>query len=168
MQNLDNDNNICICLGPTFIEHFSFPWKIEGPDSILTIQIRYKFIWPATAEYQYKKTIWKVTPTPSKLFLSQPKRKNPAKLCGLLHIWGQWTRGNFERVRKTIANSFLVKPLELPSHLLPKNYYTMKKTTSKHDQKAEGCLCGVVEKQWIEKVWINLNSQYWLLVNNRK
>ena len=112
MQNLDNDNNICICLGPTFIEHFSFPWKIEGPDSILTIQIRYKFIWPATAEYQYKKTIWKVTPTPSKLFLSQPKRKKSAKLCGLLHIWGQWTKGNFERVRKTIANSFLVKPLE--------------------------------------------------------
>ena len=27
-------------------------------------------------------------------------------------IWVQWSRGNFERVRKTIANSFLVKPLE--------------------------------------------------------
>ena len=27
-------------------------------------------------------------------------------------IWVQWTKGNFERVRKTIANSFLVKPLE--------------------------------------------------------
>ena len=69
MQIFDNDNNICICLGPSFIEHFSFPWKIGGPDSILTIQIRYKFIWP-TAEYLYKKTIWKVTPTLPKLFLS--------------------------------------------------------------------------------------------------